>query len=178
MKWQKAGQLIFFIILVSAAAIIQSALIYAWPPFFNQLNLVLISLVFALFFYGFRSALVVSVIAGFWLDLFSFNFFGFNLLVLGLSAVLVHLALDSWLTNRSLYSFGLLILLATIIYNLTSGTLAYFSVAGSAAFFLGRPLFWQQLLYQSIWSELAAILMFSLVAAATRRLKPFFLEKK
>jgi len=178
MKWQKAGQLIFFIILVSAAAIIQNALIYAWPPFLNQLNLVLISLVFALFFYGFRSALIVSVVAGFWLDLFSFNFFGSSLLVLGLSAALAHLVLNSWLTNRSLYSFGLLILIATVVYNLASGTIAYFSVASAAPFFLGRALFWQQLLYQSIWSELAAILMFSLVAAATRRLKPFFLEKK
>lgn len=178
MKWQKAGQIIFFIFLTSLAAIIQIALIYAWPDFFNQLNLVLITLVFALFFYGLRSSLLVAVVAGFWLDLLSFDFFGFNLIVLGLTAFLVHLILNSWLTNRSLYSFGLLILTATVIYNLTVGSLAYFFAADQVSFFLWRSLFWRQLLYQSIWSSLAAILMFSLVAAATRRLKPFFLEKK
>ena len=178
MKWQKAGQLIFFIILVSAAALIQGSLIYAWPDFFNQLNLVLISLIFALFFYGFHSALLASVVAGFWLDLLFFNFFGFYVLVLGLSAFLAYLILNSWLTNRSLYSFGLLILIATVVYNFLSGGLAYFFESSPTVFFLGRPLFWQQLLYQIAWSELAAFLMFSLVAAATRRLKPFFLEKK
>lgn len=175
---KKIGQIFFLVFLIFGAAIVQYSFIFALPTFFASFNLMLIILVFTLFFYDFRSALGVALIGGFWLDLFSFNFFGFYLLTLFLSALLADVILRSWLTNRSLYSFGFLILLTTLTYNFLAGFLAYFFTAGVSPFFLGRQSFWQSLAYQIAWSELAALLMFSLAGAATRRLKPFFLEKK
>jgi len=173
---KKIGQLIFLIFLISAAAVIQSSLIFSLPPGFSAFNLMLIVLVFTLFFYDFRSALGAALVGGFWLDILAFNFFGFYLIALFLTVWLSDWILRSWLTNRSLYSFGLLIFLATIAYNFLVGILAYFG--SNSPFFLGRSGFWSTLFYQSIWSELAALLMFSLAGALTRRLKPFFLEKK
>lgn len=173
---KKIVQLIFFIFLIAAAAVIQSALIFSLPPFLAAFNLMLIILVFTLFFYDLRAALGLALVGGFWLDLFSFNFFGFYLIALFFTAWLADWILRSWLTNRSLYSFGLLILLATIAYNFLAGILAYFG--NSSPFFLSQSGFWLTLFYQSIWSELAALFMFSLAGALTRRLKPFFLEKK
>lgn len=174
---KKIWQLIFYSFLVSAAAIIQFTLIFALPSFFSAMNLVLIVLVFTLFFYDFRSALGATLIAGFWLDLFSFNFFGFYILILFLTILLANWALSSWLTNRSLYSFLALILIATISYNLISGIFSYFGIFNSSLLFLFSG-FWLTLAYQCAWSLLAALLMFNLAGAATKRLKPFFLEKK
>ena len=175
---RKIAQIIFLVFLIFSAAIIQYSFIFALPTFFASFNLMLIILVFTLFFYDFRSALGVALIGGFWLDLFSFNFFGFYLLTLFLSALLADVILRSWLTNRSLYSFGLLILLTTLAYNFLAGLLSYSMAASSSSFFLAHQSFWLALVYQIAWSELAALLMFSLAGAATRRLKPFFLEKK
>lgn len=176
--FKKIIQIIFLIFLIFAAAIIQYSFISALPTFFAAFNLILIILVFSLFFYDFRSALGVALVGGFWLDLFSFHFFGFYLLSLFLTAWLADHILRGWLTNRSLYSFGLLMFLATLVYNFLAGFFVYFFATGAGQFFLGRRGFWLNLLYQIAWSELAVLLMFSLAGAATRRLKPFFLEKK
>jgi len=175
---KKIAQIIFLIVLIFGAAIVQYSFIFALPTFFASFNLMLIMLVFSLFFYDFRSALGVALIGGFWLDLFSFHFFGFYLLSLFLTAWLADRILRGWLTNRSLYSFGLLMFVATLAYNFVAGFLVYFFATGASQFFLGRRGFWLTLAYQIAWGELAALFMFSLAGAATRRLKPFFLEKK
>jgi cell shape-determining protein MreD len=175
--WKKIGQLIFFIVLISAAAVVQSSFLNVLPSFLGAINLMLILVIFTLFFYDFRSAIVTILVGGFWLDIFSFHFFGFYLLALFFTLLLAAWILNGWLTNRSLYSFGLLIVLATIIYNLIIAVLAYFLVADSGGFFLRSGHFWLYLAYQCLWSGLAALLLFNLAGAATRRLQPFFLEK-
>ncbi|MFA5184308.1 MAG: rod shape-determining protein MreD [Patescibacteria group bacterium] len=176
--FRKITQIIILACIVAVAAIIQFSFIFALPPFWAANNLLLIILIFALFFYDLRSALGVAFIGGLVLDLFSFHFFGFYILALFLTAWPMEAVLRGWLTNRSLYSFGLLILLATVLYNLLVACLAYFFSAGPSEFFLTEAAFWRSLGYQCLWSGLAALLLFSLAGAATRRLKPFFLEKK
>ncbi len=174
---KKIAQLIFFILLIAAASIVQFSWLNVLPSFFGAINLVLIILILTLFFYDFRSALGAALIGGFWLDLFSFNFFGYYLITLFITAILAAWILNSWLTNRSVYSFGLLLLLATIIYNIISGLLSYFSIYEFSEVFWLSGHFWLYLLYQCAWSELAALLTFNLAAAATKRFQPFFLEK-
>lgn len=174
---KKIFQIIIFSLIISAAAVVQFSFIFALPPFFASFNLMLVMLIFTLFFYDFRSALFVALLGGFWLDIFSFHFFGFYILTLFLTAWLAEIVLRGWLTNRSLYSFGLLILCATLIYNLLAGCLAYIFSSGRLVFFLLAGSFWQSLAYQILWSGAAALLLFNLAGAATRRLKPFFLEK-
>ena len=176
--FKKIGQFIFSFLLFTMVALVQNSFIFALPPFFNQVNLVLIVAVFTLFFFDFRAAVFASVFLGFWLDIFSFNFFGLQMIVLFLAVLLAHWILTGWLTNRSLYSFLLLMLITTIGYNLANGFLQYLSVYNQSNFFFNSSHFWLELAYQSFWSMLAALLMFSLAGLATRRLKPFFLEKK
>lgn len=174
---QKIFQTIFFILIISLAALGQFSFILALPSFFASFNLLLIILVFTLFFYDFRSALFFALVGGLALDCLSFHFFGFYILILFSTAWLSEIVLRGWLTNRSLYSFGLLILLATLIYNIIASCLLYFFSETATSFFLWNSSFWHSLAYQSIWSLLAALLLFSLASAATRRFKPFFLEK-
>lgn len=175
--FKKAIQILIFILLLSGVAIAQSSFLNVLPSWLGALNLTLISLIFILFFYDYRAALGAALLLGGWLDIFSFHFFGFYILALWLSLSAAALILSSWLTNRSLYSFGLLIGLATIIYNLIIGLLAYFS-GGGPGFFVTSGRFWLNLFYQVVWSELAALLMFNLASAATRRFQPFFLAKR
>lgn len=135
-------------------------------------------LVFTLFFFGLRPALYAAIILGGCLDLYSFNFFGLYLFIFCLTVILVNWILKAWLTNRSLYSFLLLMLIATLAFGLASGLLSYFSALSSGGFFLWSGAFWSKLFYQMIWSELAGLLLFSLTGATARRFQPFFLEKR
>jgi hypothetical protein len=172
------GQFIFSFLLFAAVALVQLSFVFALPPFFNQINLILIVVIFTLFFFDFRTAVLAALIAGFWLDIFSFSFFGLYLIALFFAAGMAYWILTGWLTNRSLYSFLLLMLITTIGYNLAVGFLLYFSVYDQGGFFLNSSRFWLELAYQIFWSVLTALLIFSLAGLATRRLKPFFLEKK
>ncbi|MCX6794383.1 MAG: hypothetical protein NTY31_00055 [Candidatus Falkowbacteria bacterium] len=175
---KKIGQIFFLVLLFSGVAIVQFSFVLALPSVFNQINLTVIVLVFTLFFFGLRPALYAAIILGGWLDLYSFNFFGLYLLLFCLTVILVNWILKAWLTNRSLYSFLLLMLIATLTFGLASGFLFYFSGASSGGFFLWSGAFWSKLFYQAVWSELAGLLLFSLTGATARRFQPFFLEKR
>jgi cell shape-determining protein MreD len=174
---KKIIQLAIFFFLILAAALIQASVINVLPSFFGAIDLLLIIVVFTLFFYDFRSAVVTAGLGGFCLDLWTFNFFGFHLLALFLTLLFAAWILNSWLTNRSLYSFLSLIVLSTLVYNVVIGLLSYLSADGFSATFGRSAHFWLYLLYQCLWSGLAGLLLFNLAAAATKRLKPFFLEK-
>jgi len=169
---------IFIFLFFSCAVWLQVSLIFAWPSFFNQINLVLIVLIFTLFFFDFYSALQAIIVSGFWLDLYSFNFFGFYLIIFFLTILLADWILRSWLTNRSLYSFLLLIILSTLSYNLIINTFWYFYSGNLVGFFLWQVDFWRAVLWQIAWGALAALLMFNLVGFVARRFQPFFLKKQ
>lgn len=176
--FKKISQPIFFVVAASVAAVWQWSFIHALPSFASQFNLVLIVAVFTLFFFGFESAAVFSVVSGFWLDLIGFNFFGLYLFSLLATIILIDWLLSNWLTNRSLYSFSFLIFIASAVYSFMLGAAFYFSTSYFGVFFLFRSSFWSGLAYQSAWSVASALVMFNLVGAATRGLKPFFLADK
>lgn len=175
---KKIGQIFFMVLLFSSVAIVQFSFIFSLPSIFSQINLVLIVLISCLFFFTFKTALFAAVVFGFWLDLYSFNFFGLYLLLFIMIVLLADWTLKAWLTNRSLYSFLLLILVATLGYGLISGLLFYFSGASFGAFFLWNGSFWSNLFYQAFSSAVAGLLIFSLAGALTRRFQPFFLAYK
>ena len=175
--WKKIWQIGIFSLLVSLAAIIQFSLVPAWPGFWAHINLGLVILIFSLFFFNFRSALLSVFVFGFWLDALSFRFFGFYILTLFLTLAPSAWLLRDRLTNRSLYSFSALILAATWIYNLSAAILFEIFETNQATFFLFRGDFWKSGLYQSAWNLMAAIFFFHLATALTKRLNPFFLEK-
>lgn len=174
---KKTWQVVFYSLLISIVALIQASFINNLPGWLQDINLLLITLVFALFFYDFRTAIAVALIGGFWSEIFSFNFFGFYLVVLFFTLVFTHWILRTWLTNRSLYSFLVLIFLATLFYNLVAALMLYWFSDASASFFIWRWPFWSVLAGQVFWSELAGLFLFGLAASLTRRFKPFFLEK-
>ena len=176
--FKKSWQLTIFIILISLSAIVQFSLISAWSGLLGQINLGLLTLIFALFFFSFRITIFLVLLFGFWFDLMTFKFFGFYTISLFATAFLGYWILKNWLTNRSLYSFLALIFIATTFYNFFSALLLYFTAAEKSWFFIGQVDFWLALVYQLSWNLLAAILLFHLATSLIKKLNPFFLEKK
>lgn len=176
--FKKIGQILIFAGLCLAVANFQFAFISPLPAAFNQINLGLMFLIFILFFFGVKATLVFILSFGFLMDIFSFQFFGFYLICLAATALVAYLILENWLTNKSLYSFWVLFLVATLAYNLTAAILAFV-----AANFQGLPgffsfVFWRDTFYQSAWNILAAALFFNISVILAKRFQPFFLEKK
>ena len=174
---RKVWQTIILILIMTGLALVQNSFIGALASPFRQFNLLLSSLIFILFFLDFRLALLSVFIAGFFLDLISFNFFGFYLLIFFLTIIAAQWVLKNWLTNRSFYTLLALMILAAIFYNLLAALALYLAGSGGSLF-LWRMRFWLTLAYQSFWSGVFALVMFNIAAALSKRIKPFFLEGK
>ncbi|MFA5131353.1 MAG: hypothetical protein WC467_02905 [Patescibacteria group bacterium] len=175
---KRTGQIISVFLIVSFLVLVQFSFVSALPAPFRQFNLILTVLIFTLFFMDFRSALVAALLAGFWLDVLSFYSFGFYLLIIFASLLLAQWILKNWLTNRSLYALSALLIVITVFYNFLAAIVLYIFSSDYTAFFLTQGNFWITLLYQAGWSLLASLIFFNLAALVSRRIKPFFLEKK
>ena len=175
---KRIGRLFILIFLASALALVQFSFLSALPDPFRQFNLVLIYLVFILFFLDLRVALISALVAGGCFDLLSFHFFGFYLALFLISLLFAQWVLQNWLTNRSFYTLLALMVGLTVFYNLLTAIILALISANASTFFLFEAYFWRTLGYQSLWSFLAAVILFNLATLVSRRIKPFFLEKK
>jgi cell shape-determining protein MreD len=171
-------QIITLVFIMSFLVLFQFSFISALPNPFRQFNLVLVILMFILFFLDFRTALISALSAGFWLDVASFNFFGLYLLIFFIVLLLAEWILRNWLTNRSFYALLVLMVSMTFVYNLLTAIILYLFSSNYATFFMGQSHFWLMLAYQIMWNFLSALILFNLAALLSKRIKPFFLEKK
>lgn len=177
----KRGLIIFSLGLAALfIVIIQLSLINSLPGIFGQINLVLFALVFVLFFINFNQAITLALSLGLFLDIFSFTPFGFNLMILLGSALVLNILLRNWFTNRSFYSFVALAAAAVVIFNfLATLLILIISVLGpdKIIFLPGHLNFWRQLFWQLLAALVLALVFFNLASLISRRLKPFFLAK-
>lgn len=171
--------LIYFFIF-SGIAIIQATFISSLPLVYSAINLILISLLFSLIFFKLPTTLGLAILVGFWMDIFSFNFFGLNMLIFLVTVFIINFLLNNWLTNRSVYSFLVLSVLIVFIYNILLYSILAILQSGQTnfSFFLFQSRFWTQLAWQMIWSAGFMLLFFNLANSLSKRLKPFFLENK
>ncbi|HZJ40992.1 MAG TPA: hypothetical protein VFD16_01875 [Candidatus Saccharimonadales bacterium] len=176
--FKKIGQVLIFVAICLVAANLQFAFISSLPGAFNQINIGLILLIFILFFFGAKASLLFIFSFGFLMDIFSFQFFGFYFICLATAALVSYLILENWLTNKSLYSFWVLFLVATLAYNLSAVILAFLTVNFQGMPGLFMLSFWRNVFYQSAWNILAAALFFNISVVLAKRFQPFFLEKK
>jgi cell shape-determining protein MreD len=171
-------QIIIFFLLISFLSLFQFSFINTLVNPLRQLNLVLFFLIFVLFFIDLKISLVAALIFGIWLDILSFYFFGFYLLLFFITLIIAQGILKKWLTNRSLYTLLVLMMVLSIIYNLLASMLIYLVGVDSGNFFLFNSNFWLNLIYQIIWGFLSALIFFNIANLVSKRIKPFFLEKK
>lgn len=173
--WQKIGIYIIIFVLASLVSLMQFSLFSSWPSFWGSLDLVAIIAIFCLFFLKFPLALAFASVSALWLDLLGFNFFGFHFLCFSLTLIVAEKMLSAWLTNRSLYSFILLMIASIFLNNFFSSWLAVFE-GTSTALFLFESVFWLKFFYQAAWSLVFSITMFSVANFLSKRFQPFFLE--
>jgi len=175
---KKISQFIVLIVSSLFLAAFQLSFLNSLSGSFSQINLVFLFLIFTLFLANLKTAIYFLLAVGFFLDIFSFNFFGFYILSLGAALIVADLILNSFLTNKSLYSFWAIIISSTLVYNLAVILLTFiasgFSQASDA---LGLG-FWQNLFHQLIWNVLAVSLFFYFAAFLLKKFKPFLLENK
>lgn len=171
--------LVYFLFF-SFIAILQLTFISSLPPAYFAINLPLSALLFSLLIFNRSSTLVLAVLMGFWLDIFSFNFFGLHILILVSVVFLLDFLLNNWLTNRSLYSFLMLSIIGAIAYDFLLYTILAIWQDGQSnfGFFFVNFYFWKQLFWQMFWNASFTLLLFSVANSLSKQLKPFFLEKK
>lgn len=173
-------QYLILSLLSGVLSLAQFSLISALPWPWSNANLVVVAVIFAFLVLGRDRAWFLALTAGWFLDVWSFHPFGLSMLSLLASAVIVHLVLENWLTNRSLYSFLLLTVIAisadALIYNILSTILDW--SGSSAQFFLISGAFWEFLIWSILLGAVIVGLFFNLLAVVSRRLQPFFLKDR
>jgi hypothetical protein len=104
---------IFFIIFLS---IFQIAFISALPAWFNNINFLILILIFILSFKGFLYGFWWAFGTGLILEIYSFFPFGIHIFSLMCAIMVANFLLINFLTNRSLYSYLAISLSAIFVY--------------------------------------------------------------
>ncbi|MFH1412653.1 MAG: hypothetical protein ABIG10_01325 [bacterium] len=169
-------RIIFNLLLIFLMVIIQQAFIHALPLGFNYLNLVLITLVFILILFNLNLSLMWWLASAWLLDLFSFYPFGSHLLVFGIILLIIYWLLINFFTNRSLYSFLILIIIATIMYDFGMYFANY--LFSSEIGIEMKAGWWIIELKHLIFNSGLTIVFFYALNFISHQFKPVFLSKK
>jgi len=176
-------QIIKYVLLmvgISVLALLQFSFISALPWPFNNFDFSLVAIIFSFLLFDKKDTWLIAIVLGFFADTWLFHPYGTAILSLFFTALVLYLVLENLLTNRSLYSFLLLTVIAVaanVIF--TRIFLIIFDWSGvSVSHFLASSLFWESLAWKLILSLLVVGLIFSLLAILSRRLKPFFLKRR
>jgi len=167
---------IFFIILIT---IIQIGFIGSLPHYLNEINIVIISLIFILETKNFISALSWGIGFGFILDVFSFQFFGINIVSIFLSIAMAHYLHLNFFTDKSIYAYSALIFFTCFSYEVLINIFYYFEI------------FFKKQDYGIIWTNglflekiagflvniILTVVFFYFFNYLSNRLKPVFLFK-
>jgi hypothetical protein len=169
----------FYALLAWLLILAQLNLVNTLPFGWNKLNLILLVLILLLFFLNYKTTLLIMLIGGFLLDVYSFNFFGIYMLTVFLTVVASDFLLTNFFTNRSTYSFLALTGLVTLFYNFCLYFLIYLTkFLEEQTFFLFSGNFWLGLAMELGWSLAAVFVFFLIMNLTTNRLRPVFLDKK
>lgn len=174
------SKIIINTILILSLAAAQLSFISGLPAGLNNLNLILIILIFVLSLIDLDTAMWWAVGAGFLLDIFSFMPFAFYLVCLFLTIVIANFLLVNFFTDRSLYSFLALTGLTTVIYEFFLAVFKFF-----LRLFYGNGVnislssgFWIEKISQLGFNLLAVLLLFYLINYISNRLRPVFLMRR
>jgi hypothetical protein len=171
------SHLIFLSLFFLFLAVLQFFWINSLPGFWQHFNMGVIVLTFSLFLFGLRPTLYYILIFGFFLDLFSFQFFSFNILLLLATLMVAYFFLNSLFTNKSLYSFWAIIGVNIFVYNILSAIILFFASGLQDKFLMFYASFWESVIYQLLWGLLSSVLLFNFFVSLIKKFKPFFLEK-
>ncbi len=103
-------------IIIYLLFILQTSFISVLPFPFSYFNIIIVSLVLGLLLLQFEDILLAVLITGILLDIISWYFFGLHTSGLIFTLIVTYFFLVYFFTNKSVYSFIFLTLIATITY--------------------------------------------------------------
>jgi hypothetical protein len=171
------GKIFFNAFLLLAIIALQKGFVSSLPYFLTGTNLILISIVFILVVYGFRSAFFWTIGAGSILDIYSFIFFGNYLLSFLLVLLLINFLLVYLFTNKSVYSFLAMVFVAYVFFEIFYLFFYYLEVFLSKNDFniIFNADFFQQKLFGLATTLFVSLLIFNSLNFLSNKLKPVFL---
>ena len=168
----KMNKFLINLILIIAICILQVSLFSIWRHPLNNLNLVLVLIIFVTVIVDYRRGLWWAFGAGLFLELFSNLNFGIITISLLTTTIILNLLFNVLFTNRSLYSLLILAFLGNLSYNLiiTLGELLKFNLS---------TLITLKYLYQISWGVILNLttltIIFLVFNFLTKKLKSVFL---
>lgn len=166
-------------ILIIFLALFQISFISGLPLWFNNLNFILVVIIFILVLINFKISFWWFVGVGFLLDIYSFFPFGFYLICLLATLLFVNFLLNNFFTNRSMYSFLALTFFSTIFYvfslNLMKFFLQIFTYQANFSVFIRE--FWVNAVFQILLNLILVVILFNLINFVSHKLKPVFLVR-
>lgn len=171
------GKIIFNIFFIVFLVAVQLSFISGLPSGLNNLNLVLVALIFILAVSGLKFSVWWAIAAGLFMDMLSFLPFGTYLLSLVVIAFLIDFSLHGLFTNRSLYTFMALTALATFSYSVLIKLASYIMhfLSGSEFYLILNKAFWINELNQLVLNIVLTAVVFYFFNLLTVKLKPVFL---
>jgi len=167
-------------ITIIVLAILQTSFLNLFDSSIAYLNLIVLFLVFLVFSLDLIPLLWWSLATGIVLELFSIFPYGLTATIVLLTAVGLQFLFKNFLTNRSIYTFVLLVVAGTAIYNLLLflSSFLLFSLNVTDFNFLSGQLFWTGLIYQTLFNLCTAWVLFFISQFLSNRLKKRFLLSK
>jgi len=171
-------KIIYNAVLIIALAIFQIAFINSLPAGLDNLNLILVVLIFILSLININYALAWAIGLGWLLGIFLFAPFGLHLISLFLTIIFSNLLLANFFTNRSFYSILALVALSTVIYEIFLNCFNYLiNLFIKENLLIVNPNFWLDKLSQIILNLLAVAVFFYFINFISKKFKPTFLLK-
>jgi rod shape-determining protein MreD len=173
-------KIFFNFLLVLALAAIQIGFVSSLPGWLSKANLIIIFIIFVLELSDLRSAVIIAFSCGLILDVYSFSPFGsysFGLLVV---VLLTNFLLNSFFTDRSLYSFLVLTFFAFFCFELTFyffDFIVNFINRNDYSYLFNSKFFIKKI--EELFVNLSVVFIgFYILGFATNKLNPVFLVKR
>ncbi len=142
-----------------------------------QFNFWPVILTFILFIFKEKVALIWVVGVGYLLDNFAYIPFGINLVILFCMIGVVYFLMKRLLTNRSILSFLILTLIATLIYDGLFLLLSSFAINLADLQSIIR-LSWSTILWQILANLILGVILFLITFKFTKRLQTDLISKR
>ncbi|MEK7202904.1 MAG: hypothetical protein AAB653_01145 [Patescibacteria group bacterium] len=175
---QMLKKIIYNAILIIFLVIFQIAFVNSLPAKFNNLNLILVVLIFILSLVNINYALAWAIGLGWLMDIFLFAPFGLHLISLFLTIIFSNLLLTNFFTNRSFYSTLALVGLSTIIYEFFLNSFNYLiDLFNKGNLLIITWNFWLDKSSQMVLNLLVVIVFFYFINFISKKFSPNFLLK-
>lgn len=165
-----------YFLFVFSVVVVQVSFLTTWPRPISSINLVLSLIIFVAVIISYEKGLLLALLGGMLLELYSGMFFGIATLSLVLTVMAINFLFTNFFTNRSLYSLIILGFVGTAGYNLIAITLMFLVSILGGQVNLFHYNFWNYFFWQPALNLLILAVIFFAYYLSSGRLKNIFLS--